>query len=577
MKRKGKVMRRKRKAAAIISAILIAVLLCSLTVTAAEADDNAVMTARNTSGLTISGGSSPSSGSNPWNILQSGDQVNITIDVSNNTSEDIYLSGASLKFEATNDPFNLFPETIAQNTIEGMVPADSYLSIPVSAVVPDTTGILDDSKPVDWVKGDFILVASDGNEIGRFPVDFAICRPPLELIVSVESETGEVWEGAENPFTIKVTNPTAVDATDVTVRATLHAASENRGDTVGETIYIGPVDIKAGATEVFPAELYIERGAVDAIQWNGEDFSTSILAHAESQVESNGIAIPVFEGDARYAVEYHEEGENTHTHVWESERIYDETYCWRPCSVAGCTAQEDKLEHNLDLVIDTESTEERDGEGHYECTYGCGYKSESFTIAYTASTKRLEGGYGVTMYIPEYAPDGLELKVTVSDGSEEKEVIGKLMDIEGDRIKTFDLSLLRNGYPYEYNGQFRSTVSLPVPEGWDMDRLAFYYLDEAAGEATSVAFDVDKENRTILFETEHFSRYVLAQKAETTATELTPQGNEQDEGTTTQISEEDNAFGVPQTGDETNLWLYLVLLIAAGVVLVSLYIKKKIR
>ena len=406
---------------------------------------------------------------------------------------------------------------------------------------------------------------------------------------------------------------------------------------------------------------------------------------------------------------------NGHTHTWEQRRVYDETYCWRPCSVEGCTAQDNKMEHWMHLVTDVEPTEEMDGEAHYECG-GCDYASESFPIAYyapTASAKltewtvnedvvidvdakggilyeeileigfvgditeywtglltpiieldstgkgtvtytgseinklvdmiqkvgyepeqfttlnivvpfanisvdpaqggevlveipishspaqpeetptvSLEDESGVTMHLPENAPDNLELKVTVSGGSEEREAVAKVAEIEGDKIKTFDLSLLLDGQPYDYDGQFSSTVSLPVPEGWDMDKLVLYYFDEAAGTVTPVEFRADTEKSLIIFETNHFSRYVLAQEAEAAAvipeTPGSESGSEPDSGQagkpeTSTGSEPDGSAAVqtdskvnkvskaPKTGDETNVWLYLVLLTGAGAVTAGIY------
>ena len=110
-------MRVKKKIAIMISVILIAVLMCSLAVTAAESDDNVSSGVTNTSGLFVSGGEDNRL------TLQTGDAINAAIYVSNNTSEDIYFSGASLKYEAIDDAFGLFPETIAQHTIGGTVPA----------------------------------------------------------------------------------------------------------------------------------------------------------------------------------------------------------------------------------------------------------------------------------------------------------------------------------------------------------------------------------------------------------------------------------------------------------------------
>lgn len=174
------------------------------------------------------------------------------------------------------------------------------------------------------------------------------------------------------------------------------------------------------------------------------------------------------------------------------------------------------------------------------------------------NTTTITNGSGVTMVLPENAPDSLELKVAVSTGTGEKSAIEKVIKIDGDKIKTFDLSLLLNGQVYEYNGQFTSTVSLPVPDGWDMSRLALYYFNEDTKEVTPVVFSVDKENGTVVFSTSHFSKYVLVQKD--TATEESNQTT-------------DN----PKTGDQTNVGLYTSLFAVSmlGIAVLAILKKKK--
>ena len=684
-------MRVKRKIAGMISVILVTVVLCVMVVPAAGYEDNNPVKKTDISGLYVSG-----VWGNSGSMLQAGDSIKAEIDVRNNTSEDIYISGASLKYEAIDDPFGLFPETIAQGTIEGTVPADqvSYLSIPASSVVPDTEGILDESTPAYQASGYLILEDSDGKEIGRGQVTYTICRPVSELIVSVESETGEVWEGAGNSFSVQVQNPTTVDAKNVYVAVVVQAEAENWG-TVSDSQVLGPMDIMAGTTVGCSGDLYLENNT----QWLGpiEEASTYLLATAGSTIEFNGMNVPVFSGDNRCEVVYHKAEEDTHTHIWGTKRVYDENYCWRPCTVEGCTAQDNKMKHSLNLVINVEATEEMPGKGHYECAYGCGYESESFSVAYyapTASTELKEwtgeedivisvdtkGGIlaedyppvtfmendkplcgtaaynaivdidengkgtititkeelrekingwqeagidlsqctsiniyigfadlsvdpavikdvtieipynfsepdteetitlknesGVTMTLPEESSENLELKVVVTNGKEEQSFVEKVIQIDGDKIQTFDLSLLKNGQPYNYNGQFISTVALPIPSGWDINRLALYYFNNAIGEVEAVPFSVDAENSLVIFNTDHFSRYVLVQKA---ASENTGTNNNPDNNTGTDQtgmgSRENGA--TPQTGDTLNVGLYALILLMSGFMAIASAIVKR--
>lgn len=181
---------------------------------------------------------------------------------------------------------------------------------------------------------------------------------------------------------------------------------------------------------------------------------------------------------------------------------------------------------------------------------------------------------GVTMVLPEGAPDQLELTVTVSSGAEEKAAVQKVIQVDGDKIKTFDLSLMCNSQPYEYNGQFTSTVSLPVPEGWNLDALALYYFNESTKEVTPVLFSVDKENGTVVFATKHFSKYVLVQKDAVVEDETRETTKETVKETTKK--ESTKVIDTPKTGDSANVGLYTALLIisALGIAVVVLLRKK---
>ena len=168
---------------------------------------------------------------------------------------------------------------------------------------------------------------------------------------------------------------------------------------------------------------------------------------------------------------------------------------------------------------------------------------------------------GIIMELPEGAPDHLELKVDVSTGADEKSAVQKVIQIAGDKIKTFDLYLLLNGEPYEYNGQFTSTVSLPVPADWNLNELALYYFNEDTKEATPVLFSIDRENRMVVFATNHFSKYILVQK------DVTRDDTTQKETT--------KAIDTPRTGDSANVGLYASMFTISGIVILTLLRKKK--
>ncbi len=181
---------------------------------------------------------------------------------------------------------------------------------------------------------------------------------------------------------------------------------------------------------------------------------------------------------------------------------------------------------------------------------------------------------GIIMELPEGAPDHLELKVNVSNGADEKSAVQKVIQIDSDKIKTFDLSLLFNGQPYEYNGQFTSTVSLPVPDGWNLNELALYYFNENTKEVIPVLFSVDRENEMVVFATNHFSKYILVQK-DVTREDATKEDATKDDTTK---KESTKVIDTPKTGDSANVGLYTSLFIISGlcIIVFALLRKKKV-
>ena len=175
---------------------------------------------------------------------------------------------------------------------------------------------------------------------------------------------------------------------------------------------------------------------------------------------------------------------------------------------------------------------------------------------------------GVSMMLPATAPEGLEFKANVTDGADEKDVVEKVAQIDGNKIQTFDLSLLLNGEVYDYNGQFESTVSLPISDGWDVNQLALYYYNEETKELTPVDFTVDTTKGMVVFTTNHFSKYVLVQKFVAPSKPTIDEITKVEETTqTTQTSQ--TTVSNPDTSDSTNMNLYASLLLGSGLLIVA--------
>lgn len=89
----------------------------------------------------------------------------------------------------------------------------------------------------------------------------------------------------------------------------------------------------------------------------------------------------------------------------------------------------------------------------------------------------------------------------------------------------YDITLQSNGVKVQPNGKVK--VSIPVPEGLDTNKLVVYRIDKE-GNKTEYKITVETIDniKHAIFETNHFSTYVLGEKAEetTTNTETTAKG-----------------------------------------------------
>jgi len=99
------------------------------------------------------------------------------------------------------------------------------------------------------------------------------------------------------------------------------------------------------------------------------------------------------------------------------------------------------------------------------------------------------------------------------------EALGNAADVQA-----YDIHL-------EYDGEEKAilegdtvTVTLPIPEGWDAENVVIYHVSED-GKITDMQGTVDVENRTISFDTTHFSIFVMAEKVEQLETPVAKASN----------------------------------------------------
>ena len=179
----------------------------------------------------------------------------------------------------------------------------------------------------------------------------------------------------------------------------------------------------------------------------------------------------------------------------------------------------------------------------------------------TASTPnvKLESSSNVSIIAPADSTDHYEnLKLVVNEIKTDDSDYTVITTVLGDsykKILPLDISLEDyKGDKTQPNGKI--TVSVPIPESWDADNIEVIYVADD-GTKTLMSSQPSADGKYILFETDHFSSYVLAEAKQT---------NTKQESTTS-----------PQTGDNSNmiLWISLLIVSAFGLAGTSVLGKKK--
>ncbi len=174
-------------------------------------------------------------------------------------------------------------------------------------------------------------------------------------------------------------------------------------------------------------------------------------------------------------------------------------------------------------------------------------KTEGVAPAPSGTVELTDAKTGVSLSAAEdVLPADTVLVVVPSDYNPEN-IAGKFV--------AFDISLEKDGVKIQPNGKVK--VTLPIPAGYDKAKLTVYRV-EADGSKTELPCTVNGD--AVTFETDHFSVYLLAEKAATPATEATE-------------STEDAA--TPPMGENGALPLFLTLAGIATLILFGLCARRK--
>lgn len=151
-------------------------------------------------------------------------------------------------------------------------------------------------------------------------------------------------------------------------------------------------------------------------------------------------------------------------------------------------------------------------------------------------------------------PKGTVVKVEKIESGPDFALAQKAIGKDASGFVLFQIQLLdTDGNPVQPNGKVR--VGIPVPAGYDTARLAIYRI---AADGTRVEYTVTVEGDMAYFETDHFSLYALAEKAEST--------------------DAVSGAATPHTGDAQDIGGYAVLLaVAAAAVFAVLVLDRRRR
>lgn len=180
--------------------------------------------------------------------------------------------------------------------------------------------------------------------------------------------------------------------------------------------------------------------------------------------------------------------------------------------------------------------------------------------------KNEASGVSVSMTATEET-DGLALVANkLSETQEQSAAATVVKNVQGDVEKTYILDIYfvntETGEKESIDGS--RTVTVPIPEGWNAENTAVYYVDPDAGTVVDMRGTVSADGKSISFVTTHFSFYALVQTAAAPAA-----------APTAAPAPAAAAKHSPKTGDEALPMLWLALMGVSALAVGVLLAKKK--
>jgi hypothetical protein len=109
-------------------------------------------------------------------------------------------------------------------------------------------------------------------------------------------------------------------------------------------------------------------------------------------------------------------------------------------------------------------------------------------------------------------PDTILDAKEITSGSANFVIVNNALEPTSDKFIAYDLTLISDGVEIQPDGKVRITMA--VPDGFNMNKMVLYHVADD-GTLTEIPFTLDKNNKCITFETDHFSMFALSEEKET--------------------------------------------------------------
>lgn len=233
----------------------------------------------------------------------------------------------------------------------------------------------------------------------------------------------------------------------------------------------------------------------------GETTSEKIVYASDGRIVSYTILPDKLELVSTPSKTVYKQGENLDLTGGQIKAIYDEE-------------RSETLPITADMISGYDSAKA----GKQTVTVTVGNQSVSFDVTVTASENpspvviddketgiRLEASEGVV-------PSDTVLKTEKVTDGENFTIVDKALTDTADKWVAYDIRLLSDNAEIQPNGKVK--IAIPRPTELNADKLALFHVAQD-GKLTQIPYTLDEATDRIVFETDHFSLYAVAETSET--------------------------------------------------------------